>query len=131
MLIFGDTFRHREKEYVYLAQTGDILYAALILPQDESRELNKYSSTQIKNGAKTGIMLTKPLYCFVVLNTEEFKDRVAHIGFSDQHESTVDECGSLNPTGKLNNFDLKQIKQEIDGGAVPQDLKELTKSILL
>lgn len=128
MLTFGDTFRYREKELVYLAQTVDILYAALILPIEDSKVLDSLQK-RIKDGAKAGQMLSNKLYCFVQLTTEEFKDRIAHLGNTQQDESTTTECTVLSPTGKLNNFDLKQIKKEIEDGLVPEQLKELTKDI--
>lgn len=130
MLNFGDTFRHREKEFVYLAQTADILYAALILNQEESEDLNRLQK-RIKDGSKTGTMLSNKLYCFVTLTTKEFESRAAHLGNTQQDESTTNECVSLNPTGKLNSPDLKQIKKEIETGPVPLALKELTKNIVI
>jgi len=130
MLTFGDTFRYREKEFVYLAQTADILYTALILPAEESKQLDSLQK-RIKDGTKAGQMLDNKLYCFVQLTTEEFKDRVAHLGNTQQDESTTTECTILSPTGKLNDFDLKQIKKEIDSGLVPKQLRELIKDILM
>lgn len=130
MLTFGDTFKHREKDLVYLAQTADILYAALILPSEDSRLLNSLEK-RIKDSARAGTMLSNKLYCFVQLTTEEFKDRIAHLGSPQQDESTITEYVVLTPTGKLNSFDLKQIKKEIEQGLVPEELKELTKDITL
>lgn len=132
MLIFGDTCRYREKEFVYLAQTADIWYGALILPSEDSKVLDSFQK-RIKDGSKAGQMLSNKLYCFVQLTTEEFKDRIAHLGNPQQDESTVTEyvVSSLVPTGKLNNFDLKQIKKEIESGPVPLALKELTKDIVI
>ena len=40
MLKFGDTFKYREKDYVYLAKTEEITYAAEILNKEYSEWLN-------------------------------------------------------------------------------------------
>ena len=40
---FGSIFRHKEKEYVFLAQTDEILYAALILDDGQTRQLKNMS----------------------------------------------------------------------------------------
>jgi len=37
ILNFGDTFRYAEKEYVYLAQVGDLVYALLILSEESTK----------------------------------------------------------------------------------------------
>lgn len=128
MFTFGDIFKYREKDFVYLAQTSDILYAARILPQEVSKDLNR-EEKKIKDASRVKTMLTNNLYFFVTLTTDEFKDRIAHLGNTQQDESTTTACISLDSSGKLNNFDLRQIKKEIEETYVPQELKELTKDI--
>jgi len=49
MLKFGDTFKYREKDYVYLAKTEEIIYVAEILNIENSKWLNSVYEKRITN----------------------------------------------------------------------------------
>ena len=131
MLKFGSTFKHKEKDYVYLAHTEEILYSALILDIQMSEMVKKMFENLCKNKSSSEIseLLNRKAYCFVELRTEDVKSRLAHFAKTD--ENITSECSSLSPIGELNNEDLKQIKKEIESGPVPLRLKELTKDIVI
>ncbi len=116
---FGDIFRYREEEYLYLAQNGEIIYAAKILDENKSDQLIKFSEKRRNHW--------NVLYSFVILSTDEFKGRIAHFKDTDKNsiESYFDVIGSLNKK------DLREIKQEIlnKNSAVPIKLKEMIKDI--
>ena len=83
MLKFGDIFRWKEKEYVFLAASSEILYAALILDQSDSMNLTRLYEKRISSNR--GESLIQTLYIFVTLSTPEFKDRIAHL-HKTQHD---------------------------------------------
>jgi len=126
MLKFGDTFKYREKDYVYLAKTEEITYAAEILNKEYSEWLNNVHKKKIANSAIVERILSMPLYCFVMLKTEPFQGRAAHLGKGDTAGS---ECAFFEPIKSLEEIDLKQILDEIRKGPVPKELKQLTKGI--
>ena len=126
-LLFGDIFRYNEKEYIFLAKTEEVLYAAQILNPEISGRIDKVYQSKIYNGKLTKVLEGNILYCYVILQTEEFKDRMAHFattgkdGFSPLLEKLPLQ---------LNKEDLKAIKAEIvEKNAIPLALKELVKSI--
>jgi len=131
MLKFGSIFKHKEKDYVYLAQTDEILYSALILDIQMSEMVKKAFENLCKHKSSPEIseLLNRKAYCFVELRTEDVKNRVAH--FAQTDGNTTSECSLLSPMGQLNNEDLKQIKKEIETGPVPLALRELTKDIII
>ncbi len=121
LLSFGDVFRYREEEYVYLARTEDVFYTAKIL--------NKEDTSKVENQANrpSRIQIKSPLYCFVMLDTEEFKERMAHLHNTDKNEVNIysDKYCSLNKK------DLNALKAEIldPETLVPRQLKESIKDI--
>lgn len=125
ILTFGDVFRHKEKEYVYLASTADVVYAARILNTDEGRQILGLMEKLSANRSR----ITNPLFCFVVLDTEDFKDRLAHFAKTGKDELGI----SIEKIGKLNATDLAKIKEEIkkDNTIMPTLLKELVADITL
>lgn len=131
MLKFGDIFKCREKDYVYLAHTEEILFSALILDRQMSEIVKQRFENLCKQKSSPEIskLYDSRAYCFVQLTTEDVKDRLAH--FAQTQQNPMSECSSLSSMGQLNNEDLKQIKIEIEKGPVPLRLKELTKDIVI
>lgn len=70
MVIFyddiGDVFKYKGKEYVYLAQTEEILYAARILSKEET-DLIERRHNQVNQRPNRAEYKSHPLYCFVIL----------------------------------------------------------------
>lgn len=67
-----------------------------------------------------------PLYLFIVLTTEEFKDQIAHLGRPDFPSFSE----AIDVIGKLNQTDLKQLKDEIidKNSSLPVRLKEFVQA---
>ncbi len=125
MVKFGDVFRHNEKEYVFLAQVDDIIYAAVMLSHELTQKVKtRYEKIVQSNNAK---VKDNVLYCFVILDSEPFKDRMAHFANTDGNSFDL----TFDTIGSLNEHDIKAIKQEIlaENIAVPIRLKEIVKTI--
>lgn len=123
IITFGDIFRYKEEEYVYLAQNGDTVYAAKILDKEKTDQVLKLDKRRMRNEK----VKSNVLYSFVVLSTNEFKNRMAH--FSNTDKNNIEP--SFDVIGLLNKNDLKEVKGEIlyKNSAVPIKLKELIKDI--
>lgn len=124
---FGDIFRYREEEYAYLAQNGEIIYAAKILDKEKTDQVLKLCDKQYKYAPNNEKIKSNVLYSFVMLSTDEFKDRMAHFEGTDKNniEPSFDIIGSLNEK------DLKAVKHEIldRSSAVPLKLKDMVRDI--
>lgn len=103
---FGDVFRFREKEYVFLGATDEIVYTALILDKEKS-EMVKKQLDRPKNPEK---VRNNRAYCFVELRTEKFRDRVAHLGMSGEDETANSSKLYFNIEGRVDNEDLRKSK---------------------
>jgi len=126
---FGDVFRYKEKDYIFLAQTEDTIFAAEILGKEDSRQRQRLIMSVVKNSARTYQLNQNVLLCIVELpNTEEYKDRVAFFGHTDKGELadffTEFVC-------RLADTDLANLHKEImeDELAVSELLKDKVKDI--
>ena len=127
IITFGDVFKYDEKDYVFLAKTEDIVYAAKIFDKEYSTLYNKVFTKISKNGQRSGELTQRYLYCFVELKTEEFKERICYYGKSDEND--VSDFLE-NVIGKLNEEDLKELHKEIlADDLVSELLKEKVKEI--
>jgi len=123
---FGDVFEFNEKYYIFLAKTEDTIYVAQILSPIDSDKVRKLCEAKLKQTKNSILLKSNPLYCYVVLRTEEFKERLAHLHQSQKNETDIIVEEVL---CTLNEGDLKEIKEEILTGAVPLELRELVKNI--
>jgi hypothetical protein len=127
MVKFGDVFRYGEKEYVYLAKTDDIIYAAQILDSEKSAMVLDMRLRLAATGQEK--LKDTIVFCFVQLSTEKFKDRLAH--FKDVAANVDIDC-TFDVIRTLDLDDLKDIKTEItDSSFIPRELKELVEGIEL
>jgi len=128
IITYGNVFNYNEKDYVFLAKTKDIIYAAEIFDKEKSILYKKVFNRIAKNSQQTYKLRQHHLYCFVELRTEEFKERVAYYGRPAQGD--VPNFFE-NPICTLNNYDLAELHKELlaDDIAVPQELKNLIKNI--
>lgn len=126
MVKFGDVFRHNEKEYVYLAQVDDVIYAAEILNHEFTQKVKTMYERKVQSNSIEKVK-NNVLYCFVILDTEAFKGRMAHFARTDGNSFDL----TFDIAGTLNEKDLSAIKTEIlaENTAVPIRLKEIVKSI--
>ncbi len=120
-LIFGDIFEYDESEYIYLGATTELIYVAKILPHDLSKQLNNRCQSLISRNKQTEI--GGFLYCYIMLTTDELKDRAAVYG--------KPEIDILNLVFNklpyfLNDKDLNVLKKDIiNSRSVPKGLREI------
>jgi len=121
LLKFGDVFRHNGEEYIFLKATENIIYAAKVLNDVFSRKvLSSYENEQSK-GKKD--LESKILFAFVVLSTDQLKERVAHFGKTGEN----DISSMVEPLGfSISESDIKEIKELIKSSpCIPGELKDL------
>lgn len=125
-LLYGDIFEFCQKEYIFLAKTSEIIYAAEILNQENSKRLNGFLNHVIAKNADEKLINSKPLYCFVMLTTEEFFQRCAFLGNTGKDDFSM----SVTKTTKsINEKDQKEIKHEIlTSKAVPIELQKIIEA---
>lgn len=77
VLLFGDVFLYQGTEHVFLVDAGEVWYAAKIISKFHTSAVKRdYEKEALRNKAGTE---QRPLYCFVELQTSEFKGRAAHL----------------------------------------------------
>lgn len=128
---FGLVFRFREKEYVFLAQDGDTLYAALIIDDRQTSDLlSRSNNLESTNSARSALRRKSPIYAFVTLSTENFIGRAAHLARTDspEHQSALQY---LDIVGHLDREDVILIKNEIlsSGSVVPLGLQNIVREL--
>lgn len=126
-LMFGDVFIFNDNDYIFLAQTEEITYAARILSIEETKKIDSLANLKASQYSKKDTINTNILYCYVILKTREFQDRMAHFNNSQKSFPTF-----IKSTSILSMNDKKQIKQEIiTKKAIIIELKELVQKIPL
>lgn len=118
---FGDIFRHKGEEYIFLKATEDKIYAAKILNNELSRKVSSFYEKQQVKGKKD--LESHPLFAFVTLTTDQFKDRLAHF----KETGGNDIRSVIEPLEiSLLEEDIKQIKDFIKTSpCIPPELKDL------
>ncbi|MCH7758955.1 hypothetical protein IID20_01195 [Patescibacteria group bacterium] len=128
LIKFGDIFRHKEKEYVFLAKTENIIYAAQILDKVNTKKIHELYKLKSRNTIDAQKCEHKPLFCYVLLSTEEFKERMTHLYKPEKDESSIffDKIGTV-----LNTKDLQDIKEQIiyPNSPVALELKEIVSKL--
>ncbi len=126
-LLFGDVFRYNNREYIFLAKTEEILYAAQILGVNESQQIDGQFKKRIAQG-KDSKFQQWSLYCYVMLQTQEFKQRMAHMNRTgkDDFGLVIEKLPLV-----LAPVDIKCLKEEIlkAGSPLPIELKEIVNEI--
>ena len=126
---FGDIFKYRGSEFIYLAATEDIIYVAKILNRDDTQMLENWrKSSEEKElmGMKTKI-IEDPTYYYVMLQTSDFKDQAAHLGRTQQ-EIYFSQMDKLDI--KLADEDMLTIRNEIiNSKLIPIALKKIVTEI--
>jgi hypothetical protein len=129
-IVFGDIFEHDGREYIYLAKTEEVIYAAQILPPEKSRKVDDLFRRRMATGKMVQATVgNNILYCYVMLKTKEFKERCAHFANTGKDDFGI----SINKLAViLDTEDIKQIKEEIlSKNAIPTELKELVKGLAI
>ena len=124
-LVFGDVFIYEAKEYIFLASTSSQIYTAKILDVALSKEINNQFNAAARKNKEA--ILRNLLYCFVILSTEELKNRMASLARTDG-ERFEREIKKQNI--ELNSNDLQALKEEIlSSKGIPLILKELISNL--
>ena len=122
---FGDIFRHREREYVFLAETDDAVYAAKILDEDETKSFEQISERLEATNSSRKRSVT---FSYVILSTDGFRNRVAHLASTDNTEHQVSRFDVIT---SLNSEDRKSIVGEILSNNSPVSVRliEIVKGL--
>lgn len=124
-LTFGDIFRYNEREYIFLAKTEERIYTAQILTPEDTKRVDRLFKLREASNRPTNLTI----YCYVILQTADFKNRAAHL-------HNTGNVVFISPIEKLpivlNIEDLKNIKSEImRKNTISIELKELVRDIQL
>jgi hypothetical protein len=127
-MTFGDVIKYKAKEYVYLAATDEIAYLAVMPNAELSRDFINRREVVFNRASKTARAAQDTIaWCFIILSTEEFKERIAHYGRSAEEYR---EEYFLDKIGKLNIEDQKALREEIlKDNAAPGGLRDLVQDI--
>ena len=108
MYNFGDIFFIDNKEYVWLFSDGETVDAAIILNSEKTDEVKRLE----KFAGKKGTSHQQLMYCYVELHTENYIDCSANM-IATQKDMKLGFEVIRTTTKKLNNDDLKNIRDEI------------------
>jgi len=122
ILTFGDVIRYEGELYVFLGQSTDIIYLAKILNKESTRWLIGVSE-------KPRAKVENPIFSFVILSTEEFRERAAHLYKPDKDINERFE--NVSKIGELNKVDSNALKVEIlrEKSTVPIGLKDIISKL--
>lgn len=122
-LTFGDVFRYNEREYIFLAKTEERIYAAQILTPVDTERVDRLFKLREASNKPTNLTI----YCYVILQTVDFKNRAAHL-HNTGNMSTTNLIEKL--PFALDAEDLKNIKAEImKKNTISIELRELVEDI--
>ncbi len=123
---FGSIFRYKEEEFVHLGETpeGDVLYAARIWDHTTTSKLKKADELYSKNPRSP--INEGTLLCFVVLTTEDFDGRAAHLHNAD---GNANPSSNVEYIGKsLNEKDSNKLREVIlKDKAIPEKLRKIVE----
>jgi len=131
MINFGDVIKYKEGLYVYFVTIGELVYLAKILDYEISKQfINAYKAAENKS-QKGSFNAQKKLsdiaYCFVVLTTKEFRERVA---YCYNHTADVENFNPNTESPQLNEKDIQKIKDEIrNNNNYPRELKNYIEKL--
>ncbi|MEK7158888.1 MAG: hypothetical protein AAB575_02915 [Patescibacteria group bacterium] len=133
MISTGSVIKFAEEEhyYVFLASINGLVYLAKILNAEKSAMIIQMKQ-QLENSSGRGSLsaqskLEDLAFCFVVLTSRQFKDQIAHCC---KHEKNIDDFSGIQEILKIDEADIKQIKEEIIGSNnYPKQLQEYFNNI--
>lgn len=113
----------REGKIIFLARIPDIKFSKLVTQQHDRRSVCPPNQTTLR-------ALSSPIFFYVELTTEEFKNRLVMLTRPDADESKMQNyCKSLQV---LCEEDIEKIKKEIleaPGNAITPKLKEYIQKL--
>ena len=121
MIKFGDVFQYEDHDYVFLAKIDGLVYAAEILNDSSTKRIIAFEGKQGERKRSGEI-----LYCYVILQTEAFKNRMAHLNGARDGNADLQFDLVISPLVKE---DLICMKKEVLEGPLPLVLKAAIKDI--
>lgn len=130
MINFGDIIKYNGFEAVYLFGNDNNVYLASILSETQS-EIYKHRRNQTEKKALQGDsaaqhrLLKNANFRFIVLTTDEFKERIA------MYDPILNDPDLISNVviGQINENDLKELITEIDGDGYPGELRKYVRSL--
>lgn len=130
MINFGDIIKYNGFEAVYLFGNDNNVYLASILGEMDS-EIFKHRRNQTEKKAMQGDsaaqnrLLKNANFRFIVLTTDEFKERIA------MYDPLLNDPDLISNVviGQINENDLKELITEIDGDGYPGELRKYVRSL--
>lgn len=128
-LAFGDVIRYKDVDYIFLAKTEDIIYLASILDREITKQLKRREEALMSQGGPgADRRLGNLMFCYVMLETEEFRGRAAHFG-KPGHDNNLNLIDRLAVT--LEREDLINLKKTVIQKPPNRELKDLMEQIVL
>ncbi|KKR34824.1 MAG: hypothetical protein UT67_C0006G0003 [Candidatus Magasanikbacteria bacterium GW2011_GWA2_40_10] len=106
---FGEVYSFEDKKLVFLANTKDIIYFAVISGWDDNERVGALKRLRDRQATSNPEKLKDSIFCFVELTTKEFCGCIAHPAVSDSEKDFDLSCFAKN-IGKLNEGDEKDLK---------------------
>lgn len=128
LLTFGQIILFEDNHYVWLAPDPEDskLHLAQILDKEKTKKLIGLDKSSEKK--HLSVSYNSPIFAYIVLTTEDFDGRVAHLMNSDNHTDNDDGCSIM---GKLNDEDTANLKKRIlEGNDLPPRLVNLIKKLV-
>ncbi|HLD27027.1 MAG TPA: hypothetical protein VJB63_03665 [Patescibacteria group bacterium] len=124
-LNFGDIFRYKGNDYVFLAASERSKYVAIILDKEFTKQL------KIRESKPSKIPLNQQrLFCYIILETPEYDGRACYHGNADSHNDIFDlYIDNLNI--ELSKKDKEELKKDILIYPINAEIKELVSKIIL
>lgn len=106
---FGEVYSFEDKKLVFLANTKDIIYFAVISDWDDGEIVGKLKRLRDKQAVISPEKLKDSTFCFIELTTKEFRGCIAHPAVADS-EKDFDLSCFAQKIGALNEGDEKDLK---------------------
>lgn len=128
-LIFGDIIRYKDADYIFLAKTEDIIYLANILDKEITKQLKQREESLIsQSGPNIERKLNSLVFCYIMLETEEFKGKAAHFG-KPGYDNSLNLINKL--AVRLSKEDIANLRNAVIQRPPNVELKELVEQITL
>ena len=126
ILKFGDVFRFKEQEFVFLHLTTDFMYVARIFDFKQTQQVISLYDKKTKKGQMRDAAKDHAIYSFIILTTEEFKERMANFAKNQEDVNILPDI-----IGRVNDEDLAAIKKEILSESCPvaKNLRDYISSL--
>ena len=128
ILSFGEVFFFENDYYIFLGDTGRTIYAAKILDVRQSWDIEKYQNDEIKRNGTVNLN-DRRIFSFVILKTDQFRDRAASFVKPDIDGSY--QHFIVEPDGKsIIDEDILALRDRVlEMRTVPQELRDIINDL--